>query len=550
MAELVLGPMLRYASDTKATLWVETDAACEVEILDHRAHTFSIAGHHYALLSIEGLEPGSKNPYEVRLDGTKAWPPEDYEYPQPCVTTFDPDKNDVDLSFGSCRLGHPHDEPYCLTKDIDPEGRGVDALYALALRMLNDPDTDWPEVILLLGDQVYADEVSPKTVEFIESRRDTSEPPGCEVADYEEYSRLYRESWGHPVMRWLFSTVSTSMIFDDHDMHDDWNISKAWVEEIRKQDWWQQRITGGFATYWVYQHIGNLSPEELDDDDIYERVKAAGDGTQIVFDYATEADREARGTRWSVFRDIGRTRLITIDSRAGREVDPGSRRMVDEQEWEWIVEHATGDFDHLLIGTSLPFVLGPAMQHLEAWNERVCDGAWGGKAAEYGEKMRQGLDLEHWGAFSESFAMVAELLEEVGSGRRGKPPASIVLLSGDVHHAYLMEIGFRQGAGMQCPVYQAVCSPFRNPLNRRERLAIRIGMSRPAARIVRGIARLAGTPAPPVGWRREAGPWFDNQVAHLELRGRSASLYLDKALPAEPGSDERKLERVFERELV
>ena len=46
--------------------------------------------------------------------------------------------DDVDISFGSCRLGHPHDEPYCLTKDLDAEGRGVDALYALALRMLTD----------------------------------------------------------------------------------------------------------------------------------------------------------------------------------------------------------------------------------------------------------------------------------------------------------------------------------------------------------------------------------------------------------------------------
>ena len=88
-----------------------------------------------------------------------------------------------------------------------------------------------PTLLLLLGDQVYADEVSPATRDVIRARRRRpSEPPGEEVADFEEYTSLYHESWGEPAIRWLLSTVSTAMIFDDHDVHDDWNISAAWVE--------------------------------------------------------------------------------------------------------------------------------------------------------------------------------------------------------------------------------------------------------------------------------------------------------------------------------
>jgi hypothetical protein len=67
-----------------------------------------------------------------------------------------------------------------------------------------------------------------------------------------------------------------------------------------------------------------------------------------------KADREVEGTRWSYCRDIGSARLVMVDSRAGRVLDPGERSMVDEDEWRWIEEHATGDCDHLLIGTSLP----------------------------------------------------------------------------------------------------------------------------------------------------------------------------------------------------
>src|SRR3954454_20903828 len=74
MAELVLGPMLRHVGEHDATVWVETDAECEVEVLGSAAPTFCVAGHHYALVCIDGLEPRSRTPYEVKLDGEVRWP--------------------------------------------------------------------------------------------------------------------------------------------------------------------------------------------------------------------------------------------------------------------------------------------------------------------------------------------------------------------------------------------------------------------------------------------------------------------------------------------
>ena len=57
---LLLGPMLRYVSETEATVWVETSKECQVEVLGRRAGTFEVAGHHYGLVVIEGLTPGSE----------------------------------------------------------------------------------------------------------------------------------------------------------------------------------------------------------------------------------------------------------------------------------------------------------------------------------------------------------------------------------------------------------------------------------------------------------------------------------------------------------
>jgi hypothetical protein len=240
-----------------------------------------------------------------------------------------------------------------------------------------------------------------------------------------------------------------------------------------------------------------------------------------------------------------------MDSRGGRVLDPKKRAMVDNEEWEHIGEWASaGDFDHLLLGTSLPWLLSPAMHWLEAWNEAVCGGAWGGQAAKVGEKIRQGLDLEHWAAFERSFEHLERLVRSVGAGERDKPPATIVALSGDVHHAYLMEAAFRRDAGVKSAVYQAVCSPFRNPLDRHERATIKAMTSKPAAAVLHVLARTAYVREPDMRWRLADGrePWFDNQVATLELNGRRARLLIEKTTPGDEVDPE--LKTVMERCLA
>jgi hypothetical protein len=531
--KLVLGPLLRYVSETEATVWVETDGPCEVVVLDHSAHTFQVEGHHYALVRIEGLSPGTATKYEVVLEGERVWPPPEHDFPLSLIRTLEPSRA-LRISFGSCRVAYPHRPPYSLPKDEHPDGREVDALYALARRMRGEPPDSWPDVLLLVGDQVYADEASPKVREFIESRRDPSQPPGYEVADFEEYVHLYYETWGDtdPSLRWLLSTVSTAMIWDDHDVHDDWNTSDVWLAEMRRKPWWEERISSAVMSYWLYQHIGNLEPKHLDEDEMFDRVlRCDGDAGPLLREWSHTVAHEVEGARWSYVRDLCGSRLVMMDSRGGRVLDPEKRSMLDNDEWSYVDRWATErDCDHLLLGTSLPWLLSPAMHYLEAWNEAVCGGAWGGRAAKLGEKLRQGLDLEHWAAFERSFEHLERLVRAVGSGEHAKPPATIVALSGDVHHAYLMEAGFHREANVESAVYQAVCSPFRNPLDRHERAAIKVAASGGAATVAHLLARTAGVREPDMRWRLSdgRGPWFDNQVGTLELDGRRARLIIEK----------------------
>ena len=529
MARLVLGPLLRYVSDTEATVWVETDAPCEVQVLGRVASTFAVAGHHYALVILDGLAPGSTLPYEVQLDGVRSWPPPDDPYPQCVIRTHTHDES-LRLAFGSCRLSLPHTLPYVLSKDDDPRGRAVDALLALVERMRHEPVSEWPDAFLLLGDQVYADEVSPGTEELIAGRRGPGGPPRDEVADFEEYTSLYRDSWSDPALRWLLSTLSSAMIFDDHDVHDDWNISEAWIAQMRAKPWWEERILGAYMSYWIYQHLGNLSPARLFDDPIFCAVQEAeGDCEGLVREFARTCAREIAGARWSFFRDFGRTRLVVLDTRAGRVLSEGRRQMLSDTEWAWAEDRCTGDFEHLVIGSSLPVLLAPAMHHVEAWNEAVCDGAWGRLAARAGERLRQALDLERWPAFGGCFNRLAVLLEDVAAGRRGPAPATIVLLSGDVHHAYVAEASF-PGREVTSRVLQATCSPVRNPLDKLERRLLRAAFTRPVTALTRRLARAAGVPPPPLRWAFAQPPTFDNQIARLDLSGREAQLLIEKTV--------------------
>ncbi len=530
MAELILGPLLRYVDATDATVWVETDSACEVEVLGYGARTFAVEGHHYALVCIAGLAPATRHEYTVRLDGRQVWPEPHSSFSSSLIRTFD-EGAAFKLAFGSCRVAMPLAPPYTLTKRESERGYEIDALYALSRRLQGLPDGEWPQALLLLGDQVYADEVAPTTLDFMRARRSLDEPPGREIADFEEYTRLYRDSWTQPDVRWLLANVPSAMIFDDHDVHDDWNISEAWTEDMRAKPWWLARIVGAFMSYWIYQHLGNRSPRELARDELYQTVRNSADAGPLLREFAEAVYERRRIQWWSFYRDFGRTRLVVMDSRAGRVLEADRRAMVSPEEWNWIGEHAEGDFDHLLLGTSIPVLMGQGIHYLEGWNEALCAGAWGRWAARLSEKIRRRVDLEDWAAFQGSFRHMVELLDRLARGEHA--PATITFLSGDVHHSYLVEARLAGGAATS-RIYQAVCSPFRNPLDRKKRRAMRAVWSHPLTLLAKGLAFLAGVRSPDIAWwRTHKKLWFDNVVSELEFTRGTSRLKIEKCPPGD-----------------
>jgi hypothetical protein len=512
ISPIVLGPLMRYVDETSASIWVETRDAARVSVRAGGgrwdARTFAVHGHHYALVEVDGLEPGTVTPYELDVNGTQAWPDPASGFGPSRIATLEPGKP-LRLAFGSCRTSVPHDASGNRT-------HGVDSLRAYALAA-SGGDLPWPDLLAFLGDQVYADSASEQMKQFIRARRDIEAPPGEELKDYEEYAHLYYLAWSDPANRWLLSTLPSVMIFDDHDIRDDWNTSLSWKLEMEATSWWHERIVAGLASYWVYQHLGNLSPQERATDAVWQEIARYGGEAELdlsatLDSLAERADQDPATYRWSFCRDFGDTRLVVVDSRAARELAPGKRALLDESEMAWLDGRMHGGFRHLLVATSLPFLLPMGLHHVESWSEALSQGAWGKRAARAGEKLRQAVDLEHWAAFQDSFRKVAAMVSEVADGKRGPAPSTVAFLSGDVHFSYVSEVQRSSGSR----IVQAVCSPIRNPLPRLTRSFAAIMSYGLAASVGALVARSAKVPDPPFRWAGVKGPWFDNNLACLE----------------------------------
>ncbi|WP_198345756.1 alkaline phosphatase D family protein [Nocardiopsis gilva] len=590
--------MLRNVTDTTATIWLETDAPCRVTVsaredasvgevahagaFTAHARTFTVHGHHYALCDLSGLPPGATLSYEVRLDDAVVWPQPDAPHPPSFVRTLN-HAEPTRILFGSCHTPTDH-VPAAV------ERYGPDMLRAYALRLAERRragEGAEPTVLLLIGDQVYADELQPRMREFLRASRaggvgaatspaadparrgagadrpegteaddpadarvrtDRSDrthatrPPDDEVVFFDEYAELYRQAWSDPDLRWLLSTVPTLMLFDDHDIRDDWNTSGSWRRDIARTPWWARRITSGLGAYWIYQHLGNLRPDQRAADPVFADVRTETgpgrdgggepepghrDAAEVVDAFAWRAHEEPTTYSWSYRFDIGRTRVLMVDTRCGRDVDDDARRsMLDRTDAAWLDAQLTGDVDHLIVASTLPFLLPTAVHHLEAWNEAVCAGRWGRALRGFGERLRREVDLEHWAAFQRSFHALADTVLGIAAGERGAPPATVLFLGGDVHFSYLAQARPRSGAARPSAtrITQLVCSPTCNRLPPLMRRLTSLSTLRLAGGVGAVLSRLAGVRRPPLSWRLAEGPKYQNALATLVLDGRRAEV--------------------------
>jgi hypothetical protein len=117
---------------------------------------------------------------------------------------------------------------------------------------------------------------------------------------------------------------------------------------------------------------------------------------------------------------------------------------------------------------------------------------------------------------------------EVAAGERGRAPRTVTFLSGDVHHSYVAEARPGEHGGRQhvsSRIVQAVCSPIRNPLPGVMKRITAGAARKPVGRAFTKLAASAKVEPSPLAWELTSGPWYDNNLAILELRPAGLRLW-------------------------
>ena len=255
------------------------------------------------------------------------WPPAGSDLPKPRIRTLDPDTT-LRVLFGSCRYATPK----AVTGDKHFD---ADALDTYAKRMARLPDDRWPDALILLGDQVYADETSdggPGADQGPAGHRGRAVRAGARLRGVHLAVRRGLERPGRPLAAL------------DDPVVDDLRRPRrpGRLEHLRRRGAARcSRPRGGRSgSSAACRRTGSTSTsatsrrKDLADNELYQRVRAHdGDCEQMLREFAAAADKEAdghKGTQWSYRRDLGDVRLLVIDSRCGRVLETGDRSMVSD----------------------------------------------------------------------------------------------------------------------------------------------------------------------------------------------------------------------------
>jgi len=479
-----VGPVLRATGPHNAMIWLEMTESCLVTLdvipsladklptfspLDttpestsetatwstHTTHTVTVAGHHYAMLHAEHLQPSTWYNYRVRISNDDTYTLVS-QLPLQCFRTMDApssqDNASLRIAYGSCR------------KDVAPQ---TDALSALG-RWLRDHyeqrETTWPHLLLLIGDQIYADQPAKALQQTYHQLSDG-------VSTFEEFALLYSYMWSaDPDVRQALAVLPTYLIFDDHEITNNWNLLPQWCASMLASGH-EQLLVDGLVAYWVYQGWGNLARQQNTQHPLLRIMQQVEQHDEdVIALLREEIRREVHGEcsgYWhyeipvapSIFVMNARSERTSILDKNEEDIYAPTRIMSKEQMSElqaWMRQH---DDTVSILVSSVPIILPPFIGFVEYiagvrfLQQSIPPLRWlARRVAHIQQRLAGRMSFDHWPAYAQTWRELVQLL----SKRRH----DIVALSGDVHFSYAVEARASRRARM----LQLVSTPLENTL--------------------------------------------------------------------------------------
>lgn len=156
---------------------------------------------------------------------------------------------------------------------------------------------------------------------------DNGRKPKLRIKGSEEFNRIHRLQWCYedlPKIRRVLANIPTYMIFDDHEVTDDWNITYRWQKLTRKHSLGRSVIRNALAAFTIFQYWGN-DPRACRGQSIQSQVL---DKIEQMFAGATEQDR---GPKNDVVTFLEKAFDLTLlpDTPTGGGSDPSKRMRWD-----------------------------------------------------------------------------------------------------------------------------------------------------------------------------------------------------------------------------
>jgi hypothetical protein len=239
----------------------------------------------------------------------------------------------------------------------------------------------------------------------------------------DEWNILQDFITGLPNTQRLFANISTLMMFDDHDVTDDWNLTAQWEQAIASNQVSSRIIHNGLLSYWLFQGLGNDAM--LNSKALLAPFKASLIEGQWQF---SSLDKELqRYGRWHFCLDT-LPKVVVLDTRTHRwRNEQNFAEPSGLMDWEMLMElQETLTNQEAVILVSPPPVFG--VKSIEAIQAvfNMC-----------GQPLM--VDVENWMAHEGSAKKLLDIF------KRADTPKETIILSGDVHYSFCFSVQSRFG---------------------------------------------------------------------------------------------------------
>ncbi len=277
-----------------------------------------------------------------------------------------------------------------------------------------------------------------------------------------------------PMIRKLMANIATYMIFDDHDVTDDWNINGNWYDNVRDSPLGRRIVSNALASYWAFQGWGN-DPDNFDNDLIFTITQQLNDDENDT-DIGDRYDLHTWKSRGWGFTIPTEPPIIIIDSRTQRQYENKyyPAQLLDRYALDWLrVEWAKLKTGQDINQSTCPIIIATTpvigfstiefFQKLALWLANLIENIpqitmleeFAGHKGYLINWLVDALDAESWSANKVGFFNFMDVLSRRMGIKR------CLFLSGDVHYAFSAKAEFEyQNNILRC--YQLTSSALSN----------------------------------------------------------------------------------------